>query len=115
MILVIFLIFFFIVLIIYQLFNHNIIEGATTQNAAGDKYQDYAEDHMILAKQNAGNIQALREQVNGLLGLDTKIEKVDATVKQLQEQVNGMRDAQVATMVKEIPAIDNAETDNTGQ
>ena len=113
MILVIFLIFLFTTLIIYQLYNHNIIEGATTQNAAGDKYQDYAEDPMIMAKQNAGNIQALREQVNGLMGLDTKIEKVDSTVKQLQEQVNGMRDAQVATMVNEIPAIDKTATDNT--
>jgi hypothetical protein len=107
MILVIFLIFFFTTLIIYQLINYNIVEGLTTKNAArGDNYQDYAEDPMILAKQNAGNIQALREQLNGLMGLDTK-------VKQLQEQVNGMRDAQVAAMVEEIPAIDNTETDNT--
>jgi hypothetical protein len=106
MILVIFLIFFFTTLIIYQLFTNNIIEGLK-----GDNYQDYSEDPMIMAKQNAGNIQALREQVNGLMGLDTKIEKVDATVKQLQEQVNGMRDAQVATMVNEIPVIDNAATE----
>jgi hypothetical protein len=105
MILVIFLIFFFTALIIYQLFNNNIIEGLTTKNAVReDNYQDYAEDPMILAKQNAGNIQVLREQLNGLMGLDTK-------VKQLQEQVNGMRDAQVAAMVEEIPAMDNAETD----
>lgn len=105
MILVIFLIFFFTTLIFYQLFNNNIIEGLTTKNAArGDNYQDYAEDPMILAKQNAGNIQVLREQLNGLMGLDTK-------VKQLQEEVNSMRDAQVASMVEEIPAIDNAETD----
>jgi hypothetical protein len=109
MILLFFLIFFFTILIIYQIFNNNIVEGVTTQNAVGDKYKDYAEDPMILAKQNAGNIQVLREQLNSLMGLDTKIEKVETNVKQLQEQVNAMRDAQVASAVKEIPVLDNTE------
>lgn len=97
MILVISLILFFTTLIIYQLYNHNINEGLTTQ--------DCSEDPIILSKQNAGNMQVLREQVNGLMGLDTK-------VKQLQEQVNGMRDAQVAAMVEEIPDMDETEEDD---
>ena len=91
------LIIFFAALIIYQISNYTIIEGAT--------FQDYSEDVLILSKQNAGNIQVLKDRMDSLTGLDAKIDKTNADVKQLQEQVNGLRDAQVASAMSNIPVI----------
>ena len=94
------LIVFFISLIIYQIYNYPIIEGATNQ------FQDYSEDPLILSKQNAGNIQVLKGRLDSLSGLDAKIDKTNADIKQLQEQVKGLTDAQVASAMGDIPAIE---------
>lgn len=97
------LIIFFAGLIIYQISNYTIIEGATTQ------FQNYSEDALILSKQNAGNIQVLKGRLDSLSGLDAKIDKTNADVKQLQEQVKGLTDAQVASAMGDIPVIDDTE------
>jgi hypothetical protein len=97
------LIIFFAALIIYQISNYTIIEGATTQ------YQDYSEDTLILSKQNAGNIQVLKGRLDSLAGLDVKIDKTNAAVVQLQEQVKGLTDAQVASAMGDIPVVDDTE------
>jgi hypothetical protein len=96
------LIFFFAFLIIYQIYslNYTIIEGATTQ------YQEYSEDVLILAKQNAGNIKVLKERVDTLNGLDTKIQQTNDLVKQLQEQVDGLTNAQIASAMSDIPLME---------
>jgi Tfp pilus assembly protein PilN len=93
------LIIFFASLIIYQIYllNYTIIEGAT--------FQDYSEDALILSKQNSGNIQVLKERLDSLTGLDAKIEKTNSDLKQIQEQVNVLRDAQVASAMSDIPVI----------
>jgi len=96
------LIVFFISLIIYQIYSLScpIIEGATNQ------FQDYSEDPLILSKQNAGNIQVLKGRMDSLSGLDAKIDKTNADIKQLQEQVKGLTDAQIASAMGDIPVIE---------
>ncbi len=94
------LIVFFISLIIYQIYNYPIIEGATNQ------FQDYSEDALILSKQNAGNIKVMKDRIDSLSGLDAKIDKTNADIKQLQEQVKGLTDAQVASAMSNIPVIE---------
>lgn len=90
------LIVFFISLIIYQIYNYPIIEG----------FQDYSEDALILSKQNAGNIKVLKDRMDSLAGLDAKIDKTNADIKQLQEQVKGLTDAQIASAMGDIPVIE---------
>jgi len=81
-----FLILFFIMLIIYQIFlaifGENIMEGME-----GDTYQNYGNDPLILAKQNAGNIEYLKGQVTGLQGIDKKVDDLSKNVDTLNTQV----------------------------
>lgn len=90
------LIAFFVLLIIYQLFleyfNGTIIEGMDNE------YQNYNTNDpnnvMILAQQNAGNIQVLKEQLDSLLGLDQQVKDISGNVILLQQQVNDLVQAQ---------------------
>ena len=90
------LIAFFVLLIIYQLFleyfNGTIIEGMENE------YQNYNTNDpnnvMILAQQNAGNIQVLKEQLDSLLGLDQQVKDISGNVILLQQQVNDLVQAQ---------------------
>jgi hypothetical protein len=90
------LIAFFVLLIIYQLFleyfNGTIIEGMENE------YQNYNTNDpnnvMILAQQNAGNIQVLKQQLDSLLGLDQEVKDISGNVILLQQQVNDLVQAQ---------------------
>ena len=90
------LIAFFVLLIIYQLFleyfNETIIEGMDNE------YQNYNTNDpnnvMILAQQNAGNIQVLKQQLDSLLGLDQQVKDISGNVILLQQQVNDLVQAQ---------------------
>jgi len=89
------LIFFFIFLILYQIFlayfKGSIIEGNTG-------YQDYdtsdPKNVMILAQQNAGNISALRSQFGDTQNLKSVIDDISGNVANLQSQVDGLVQAQ---------------------
>ena len=84
-----FLILFFIMLIIYQIFlaifGENIIEGM--EGEPSSSYQNYDNDPLILAKQNAGNIEYLKGQVTGLQGIDKKVDDLSKNVDTLNTQV----------------------------
>lgn len=92
------LIIFFIILIISQIFlaflNNNIIEGLTTEN----EYKQYDTNNpnnvLILAQQNAGNIQVIKSQLDNLMALKKEVEDISGNVVSLQTQVNGMIGAQ---------------------
>ena len=88
------LIIFFIALIIYQIIlanNISIIEGL-------DTYQPYdtnnPQNALILAQQNAGNIQVLKQQVDELTGLNKEVQDISGNVVALQDQVNQLVAAQ---------------------
>jgi len=88
------LIIFFIALIIYQIIlanNSSIIEGL-------DTYQPYdmnnPQNALILAQQNAGNIQVLKQQVDELTGLNKEVQDISGNVITLQDQVTQLVAAQ---------------------
>jgi hypothetical protein len=100
------LIAFFSLLIIYQLFlehfTNKIIEGMD------NKYQDYNTNDpnnvMILAQQNAGNIQVLKQQLDSLLSLDQEVKDISGNVVLLQQQVNDLVQAQQTYATQMTPA-----------
>lgn len=75
------LIIFFLFLITYQIILANrIIEGA-------QGYQSYDNDPMILAKQNAGNIEVLKADVDKLKGLPTEVSTLDGRMNVMEKQM----------------------------
>jgi len=100
------LIAFFSLLIIYQLFleyfTNKIIEGMDYT------YQDYNTNDpnnvMILAQQNAGNIQVLKQQLESLLSLDQEVKDISGNVVLLQQQVNDLVQAQQTYATQMTPA-----------
>lgn len=90
------LILFFILLIVYQIFLacfDNIVEGLEN-----NQYQPYdtnnPQNAMILAQQNAGNIGVLKQQIDGVMGLNKQVQDLSGNVSTLQTQVNGIVGAQ---------------------
>jgi hypothetical protein len=75
-----------------EYFNEKIIEGMDNE------YQDYNTNDpnnvMILAQQNAGNIQVLKQQLDSLLGLDQEVKDISGNVVLLQQQVSDLVQAQ---------------------
>jgi len=114
-ILVYLLIVFFLILIIYQIlqyyiiyaFNNNnyIIEGLTTplpplqsSPPSSQQYQPYDTNNpnnvLILAQQNAGNIQVLKQQIDKTLGLEKEVRDISGNVATLTEQVTAFMQQQ---------------------
>ena len=89
------LILFFIILISYQviLANH-IVEGLET----GESYQSYDTNNpanaLILAQQNAGNIEYLKGRIQDVQGMNKQVQDLSGNVQTLQEQVTGLVTAQ---------------------
>jgi len=99
------LICFFVLLIIYQIFLAPTIEGLDNN----DGYQDYPTDPLILGKQNAGNIQVLRGQINSLMTLNDTVTATNKRLDDVEKQVKGLLDAQQQTALDAMP---NAPADN---
>ena len=89
------LIVFFIILICFQIIlaNH-IVEGLET----GDSYQSYDTNNpanaLILAQQNAGNIEYLKGRIQDVQGMNKQVQDLSGNVQTLQEQVSGLVTAQ---------------------
>ena len=86
--------FFFVILLIYQLlleYSPYSIEGLTN-------YQPYDTNNpanaLILAQQNAGNIEYIKERLDDLQGLNQEVQDISGNVVNLQTQVNGIVSAQ---------------------
>jgi hypothetical protein len=89
------LIVFFIILICFQIIlaNH-IVEGLEN----GNSYQSYDTNNpanaLILAQQNAGNIEYLKGRIQGVEGINKQVQDLSGNVQSLQEQVTGLVTAQ---------------------
>ena len=89
------LIVFFIMLICFQIIlaNH-IVEGLEN----GDSYQSYDTNNpanaLILAQQNAGNIEYLKGRIQDVQGMNKQVQDLSGNVQTLQEQVSGLVTAQ---------------------
>ena len=96
------LIVIFILLIGTQIFlaySGNIIEGldnnSSSNNSSSKKYQDYnGDDPLILSKQNAANIEFLKQQFDGINGLQSEVNDISSNVVALQTQVDGLVQSQ---------------------
>jgi hypothetical protein len=94
------LIVIFVLLIGTQIFlaySGNIIEGLDnngSSNSSGN-YQEYnGNDPLILSKQNAANIQFLKQQFDGINGLQGEVTDLSSNVAALQTQVDGLVQSQ---------------------
>ena len=89
---------FFIVLILNQIYNiikPSVIEAATS----GSDYQTYSPDPLILAQQNAGNIQYLKDRFSDIDTLTQKIEDNSTKIASLQTLVDNNTDS-INTLVQ---------------
>lgn len=90
------LIVFFGLLILYQInlavFKIGIIEGL--ENNSNTKYKEYDMNNpnnaMILAQQNAGNIEYLKSQIDLVLDFRGKINNIDTRINDLSKQVDDL-------------------------
>jgi uncharacterized coiled-coil protein SlyX len=95
----------FVLLLSYQIvisvFQNKLIEGL--ENSSGE-YQDYGNDPLILAKQNAGNIEVLRKRVDTLDGLNTKVNDMQININSMQQQIDGLVQQQADLVAGSQPA-----------
>jgi hypothetical protein len=94
MLLIKILILFFIILIIYQLFlEFNKIEGFDDK-----KYEPYdinnPSNALILAQQNAGNIDYIKSRLDDYENLNKKFQDLSGNYSNLQKQVDDLVEAQ---------------------
>jgi predicted PurR-regulated permease PerM len=86
------LVLFFSILIVYQIIlANNIIEGL-------ENYKPYDTNNpsnaLILAQQNAGNIEYIKQRLDSVEGLDKEVQDISGNVITLQDQVNQLVSAQ---------------------
>ena len=85
------LIIIFIILIIYQIFlahfSDSIIEGL-------ENYKEYdtsdPNNVMILAQQNAGNIEVLKGRIDSLDGVKKRVDDMQQSIDSMQTQIDGL-------------------------
>jgi len=88
----------FVLLFLYNLYlvNKKVIENMDSTDSSSEnnngEYKDYNKDPMILAQQNAGNIQVLRQQIDKAMEAINKIEpKQDDMQKQVESNTNSIQ------------------------
>ena len=90
---------FFLLLIAYQLILANHVkEGLKNNKTSDNKYQPYDMNNpanaLILAQQNAGNIDYLKQRVDSVQGMYQQVQDLSGNVTVLQKQVNDLVTAQ---------------------
>jgi len=103
------LIIFFIILIFYQIFlayinsKMNTIEGMESQD-----YKPYdlnnPNNTLILAQQNAGNIQVLKKQMDDLLDLNDEVQDISGNVATLTTNVSNLIQQQQQYVQTNLPS-----------
>jgi hypothetical protein len=100
---VIILIILFSFLIIYQFLNLT-IEGlenstastaSTTSTTSTKEYQNYSDDPLILAKQNAANIEFLKNQMSEIKSYNQTVIDLSNNYVDLYNQVQGLSQQQI--------------------
>ena len=99
------LIIIFIVLIIYQIFlahfSDSIMEGL-------ENYKEYDTNDpnnvMILAQQNAGNIEVLKQEFERISGLKQEVDDISGNMVNLTKQVDDLVQAQEDYLAQNLPA-----------
>ena len=99
------LIIIFIILIIYQIFlahfSDNLVEGL-------ENYKEYDTNDpnnvMILAQQNAGNIEVLKQEFEKISGLKQQVDDISGNMVNLTKQVDDLVQAQEDYLAQNLPA-----------
>ena len=99
------LIIIFIILIIYQIFlahfSDSITEGL-------ENYKEYDTNDpnnvMILAQQNAGNIEVLKQEFEKISGLKQQVDDISGNMVNLTKQVDDLVKAQEDYLAQNLPA-----------
>jgi len=88
------LIIFFILYIFYQVFLYNINKSPIIEGMGAEEITSYnkndPDNAMILAQENAGNIQVIKKQLEKLLDLDKQVNTMNNDLDKLAVQVNGI-------------------------
>ena len=92
------LIIVFILLISYQIYlelwPHKIIEGLENETTTEAEYQPYNVNNpnnaLILAQQNAGNIEVLRGRIDKLDGIKEKTDQMQEDMNAMQSQIDSL-------------------------
>lgn len=100
MLLIYILIFLFAILIGYQAYLANstfgLIEGLENQETTSttQEYKPYnvndPNNSLILAQQNAGNIEVLKGRIDGLDGVKTRVDNMQQSIDSMQTQIDGL-------------------------
>jgi hypothetical protein len=98
MILIYILILFFILLICNQLFlalfKNHLIEGMENSTSPTQDYKPYnlndPNNVLILAQQNAGNIDFLKSRVEELSGVKKQVDTMQQSMDVMQSQIDGL-------------------------
>ena len=99
LILIYILICLFLLLLVYQfssLLDKNIIEGLETNNleTKQKEYKPYnlsdPNNSLILAQQNAGNIEVLKGRIDNLDGVKDRVDNMQQSIDLMQTQINGL-------------------------
>ena len=100
MLLIYILIFIFIILMGYQtylaMFPNKLIEGLENDDTTGttQEYKPYnlndPNNSLILAQQNAGNIEVLKGRVDNLDGVKKKVDDMQQSIDSMQTQIDGL-------------------------
>lgn len=78
----------FIILIVSQMYIHFDINVEGMEN--DDGYQEYGDDPLILAKQNAGNIKVLRQKVDDMTNIKDQVDSMQTDLNNANEQIQDM-------------------------
>jgi hypothetical protein len=95
------LIVFFTILLLYQAFldifkPNSLVEGLenNSQGNSSGEYQAYnvndPNNALILAQQNAGNIDVLKGKIDNLDGIKEKVDDMKITMDSMQTQIDGL-------------------------
>jgi len=88
------LIIFFILYIFYQVFLYNINKSPIIEGMGAEEITSYnkndPDNAMILAQENAGNIQVIKKQLEKFLDLDKQVNTMNNDLDKLAVQVNGI-------------------------
>lgn len=102
MLLIYILICLFVILMGYQaylaIFHNTLIEGLenedTTQTTNTQEYKPYnlqdPNNSLILAQQNAGNIEVLKGRVDSLDGVKKRVDDMQQSIDSIQTQIDGL-------------------------
>lgn len=107
-ILIVFMIFFFIYSLFMHVFRPHLLEGMTSTDVAEPnpvssnttKYEPYPEDPLILAKQNAANIEYLKQRINDVDSVKKDVKQNTDDIANLGKQVNAILESQANQAIK---------------